>query len=74
MYYSPKPNNISNISIIDINKCDALKRMIMAMRYYKLLKVENNVENKEILISFCQTVYTQLVNDYEHIINNHSQI
>ena len=65
--------NVDDKEHIDIKKCSYLERMLHGLKYYKLLSLEINTSNKEIFISFYQTVYTQLLNDYQHIISIHQQ-
>ena len=59
---------------IDIKQCDYLQRMLDALKYYRLLKMDNDdpsTNTNEVFISFCNTAYTQLLNDYQHIIATH---
>lgn len=75
--------NISNISsciICDVtkydpsnilSKCHHLKRMINCLKYYTLLNIDDNPSNAHLFNEFCNDVYDQLLNDYQHIITSH---
>jgi len=58
---------------IDINKCSHLRRMLIAIKYYKLLDLTPNTSNNKIFTSFYSDIYKELINDYQHIISIHSQ-
>ena len=60
-----------NDNKINIDECSHLKRMIQAMKYYSMLKLENSPSNMDIFVDFCQSIYHQLLNDYTHIISTH---
>ena len=53
-------------------QCDHLNRILHALKYYRLLDLENNPSNHHIFANFCNVVYPQLLNDYQHIISTHS--
>ena len=59
--YEPEPSD-----------CDCLYRILIALKYYSTLKLDDSTLNDDILISFCDTVYPQFLNDYQHVICNHS--
>jgi len=56
----------------DITKCDYLKRILHALRYYSLIKLDDKPFNNDILMSFCDNIYPQLIDDYNHVICKHS--
>eukprot|EP01084_Bolivina_argentea_P304012 524977_1 len=53
---------------IDIKSCDYLCRILHALQFYKPLNNLNNPSN-----DFCLDNYTQIVDDYSHIISSHSE-
>lgn len=55
-----------------IQDCSHLQRILLGVKYYRLLNLSQNASNTEIFINFYQTVYTQCLNDYQHIISVHS--
>ena len=65
--YTKTENNNINF----IYECDQLLRILYGIKYYSLLKLDENPSNNDIFISFCQIVYPQLINDYQHIIFHH---
>ena len=58
---------------IDVTKCWALQRILTGLKYYQLLEIEKNPSNEDVLIKFCEDVYSQMLNDYQHIITSHSR-
>eukprot|EP01084_Bolivina_argentea_P318559 552471_1 len=60
---------------IDIKSCDYLCRILHALQLYKSLNNLNNPSNDNINIwtDFCLDKYTQIVDDYSHIISSHSE-
>ena len=59
-------------SQVNINECIHLQRMLKGIKYYQLLNMDANPSNGAILMDFCQNVYSELLNDYHHIISTHS--
>ena len=61
-----------NEDTVDTQKCSHLQRMLHALKYYTALKVEN-ASNAGIFMEFCNDIYTDLLDDYQHIITTHEQ-
>ena len=59
-----------------IANCSYLQRMCVGLRYYGLLCKENKLREskvaKEVLVEFCDVAYTNLLDDYIHIVQNHN--
>ena len=60
-----------NASSVNIHKCDSIMRILTALKYYSLLKLDENPSNQDVFISFCKTVYPYFLNDYEHILHSY---
>ena len=75
IYKTTKSNCFGKNAVdnININSCDHLQRMLIGIKYYQLLNLHQNPSNNDIFIDFCQRVYVELLNDYQHIISTHSQ-
>lgn len=61
------------VESIEIKKCSHLQRMLCALRYYRLLKLESNENSTDLFAGFCQDVYKKLLHDHAHIISTHGQ-
>ena len=68
MKFILKRDNIKYI----IDECDQLQRILYGLKYYAFLKLDEIASNNDIFLSFCEIVYKQLINDYQHIISHHS--
>eukprot|EP01084_Bolivina_argentea_P044101 81185_1 len=59
-----------------INGCDGLKRLAEGLKYYTYISItcKNNysLQDKDDLLEFFINKYTQLLNDFIHFIDNHS--
>ena len=65
----------NNQCTFTVNKCGSIQRLIMALRYYQMLKIELNTNDMEIMTSFINTVYkhTILIQDFYHLIKCHDE-
>ena len=61
-------NKTTNI----INGCQALVRLVSALKYCSKFDVTQNENDQNIFINFMSTVYTNFLNDYIHLIDTHS--
>ena len=52
-----------------IKNCNALQRVINALNYYQTLNVKENMDK---FIEFCENVYYGIIDDYVHLITQHS--
>eukprot|EP01084_Bolivina_argentea_P283522 485600_1 len=50
--------------------CQCTKRIVIAMKYYQSLDLNNN-NDKEKLLYFLNFIYTHIVNDFTHILTEH---
>eukprot|EP01084_Bolivina_argentea_P132638 234078_1 len=57
---------------VSINECDHLHRILHGLKYYSLLKLDENPSRRDIFAEFCDIVYPELLNDYSHVICKHS--
>ena len=53
--------------------CIALLRLMKALEYYSMIDIANNSKHQDLFLDFMQKIYHQFVNDYIHLINDHSQ-
>ena len=60
-------NNIKN----PIENCQALNRLISALEYYSNLEIISNQIHQDIFMQFIDNIYSQLLNDYNHLIRVH---
>ena len=63
-------NNDSNDDYSYIQNCDYLQRISIGLKYYDLF-CKNKIE-RDIFIQFCQTIYTNFLDDYCHFISVHN--
>eukprot|EP01084_Bolivina_argentea_P314860 545394_1 len=71
----------SHNSIYIVSNCDYMKRLAMSLKYFDLLMNENRTTNnlqpnqlqnrKDILIKFCNEIYTDYLDDFYHFIKKH---
>lgn len=58
-----------------VSNCSYLQRMCAGLRYYDLLCKEGKAKQskvmKELLVGFCDTTYTMMLDDYVHIVEHH---
>ena len=54
-----------------LSSCDHLRRILHSQKYYTMLKVQDNRDNADIFMSFCDYAYPQFLNDYQHVISTH---
>ena len=62
---------------IDIKKCAHIQRILYALKYYKMLKMDSNntsINTNELFIDFCENAYIKLLDDYQHIIAMHEAL
>eukprot|EP01084_Bolivina_argentea_P054606 100136_1 len=52
--------------------CLAINRIIHGLTYYNTLNIEKYTDDQNHLIEFCKRVYTELLNDYIHLMTEHS--
>eukprot|EP01084_Bolivina_argentea_P260797 440542_1 len=57
---------------IDIDNCDYLARLTSGLKYYSLLNISDNELSHDIFTQFCNDIYSNLLNDYNHTITIHS--
>eukprot|EP01084_Bolivina_argentea_P297762 513035_1 len=57
---------------VDVSNCISLCRLATALRYYSLLDIIQNKQHQEILIHFMKEVYTQILDDYNHLLAFHN--
>ena len=62
-----------NNNQVHIKNCASLQRMLHALQYYSVLKLDekSSVNTNEVFINFCETAYPHLITDYQHIITTH---
>ena len=56
-----------------IKSCLALKRLITALKYYSLLNVISNNNDKQIFLNFIKCIYKSFLDDYNHLIRKHDK-
>ena len=56
-----------------IDGCDALKRLRHALKYYSKFDIINNPNDKNIFANFIIDTYKNFLNDYIHLVDNHSK-
>ena len=56
-----------------VEGCDALNRLRYAMQYYSKFDIINNETDRNIFSNFIMDTYTNFLNDYIHLIDNHSK-
>ena len=56
----------------DIDECMHLQRMLTALSYYQDLDLDIS-EDKDEFMNFCENIYVECLNDYQHILSQHSQ-
>ena len=52
-------------------ECDALKRMISAVKYYLNVAVTENESDARQFVQFCNEIYVSFLSDYQHIAAHH---
>ena len=55
-----------------IEACDALKRLVTALLYYHKFDLIKNENDQNIFSDFIMNIYPNLINDYIHLIDHHS--
>ena len=55
-----------------VEGCDALKRLICALHYYNEFDLINNENDRDTFNHFIFNIYTNLINDYIHLVDDHS--
>eukprot|EP01084_Bolivina_argentea_P303177 523368_1 len=50
--------------------CICIQRLLYGLKYYQMLNVDNE-EDANKLVQFCKEIYTELLNDFIHIIIKH---
>ena len=56
----------------DYKSCISIQRLLIALKYYTLLKPQQNIEKEEIFIEFMQDVYKeQVIDDLYHFTHIH---
>eukprot|EP01084_Bolivina_argentea_P291447 500911_1 len=55
-----------------IKDCISIKRLSTALKYYSLLDIISNSKNQKLFADFTKKVYTQLLDDYVHLVNHHA--
>eukprot|EP01084_Bolivina_argentea_P267009 453109_1 len=60
-------NNNNNVIV----KCDAVNRLVNAVKYYSTLNIINNTDDCNIFIELCNGIYHNFLNDYIHFMNCH---
>eukprot|EP01084_Bolivina_argentea_P017237 32200_1 len=56
-----------------IDKCGYICRILNGLKYHALLRIKDDTSSHDIFAEFCNTVYSELLNDWIHIISTHSQ-
>ena len=70
--FKSKQDALPSDECSDISQCVAIKRLMIALRYYSLLNIEENEQNMDILMEFVNEVYgIQLLDDNNHLILAH---
>eukprot|EP01084_Bolivina_argentea_P144989 254262_1 len=64
--------NVTNNTQLDIKQCDHIFRLATTLRYYTLLVEDENDSTNDIFLSYCNDIYTQLLDDWTHFITKHS--
>ena len=59
------------ISAIDISECTALHRLTNGLKYYSSLNIKLT-SDLELFNAICNNIYTDILNDYLHLIHAHS--
>ena len=58
----------------DFRNCVSIKRLLASLNYYTVLDIVKNEQHRNIFSNFFDTIYNvELLNDYNHLINNHGQ-
>eukprot|EP01084_Bolivina_argentea_P268284 455632_1 len=52
--------------------CLSLKRLIYGLKYCNTLNIEKGKDDQNHLIDFCKSVYSGILNDYIHLMTEHS--
>ena len=58
---------------VDITNCRPLQRLSVALKYYSMLDIMGNAEHSNIFSHFINEVYVQTLDDYNHLISEHSE-
>ena len=67
-HHSSPPIDINH----DYQSCISIKRLLVSLKYYNQLKIENNSNNQEVFTNFMDEVYKhQVFDDYYHLIKFH---
>eukprot|EP01084_Bolivina_argentea_P265642 450371_1 len=56
----------------DFSKCECMQRLFAGLKYYSMLNIMENQNDKEVWNKFVDEIYHNLVDDYVHFNNNHS--
>ena len=62
----------SNDEVFDIEHCIHIKRILAAMNCYQILDPHTNPTNADSFKHFCNAIYPEYLNDYEHMLSTHS--
>eukprot|EP01084_Bolivina_argentea_P245450 410953_1 len=56
----------------DYTQCQSMERLLAGLKYYSMLKITSNENDKELWNQFINEIYYNLIDDYIHFNNNHS--
>eukprot|EP01084_Bolivina_argentea_P011710 21900_1 len=56
----------------DYIQCQSMKRLFVALKYYSMLNITENENDKDFFEEFINDIYYQLIDDYIHLNNYHS--
>eukprot|EP01084_Bolivina_argentea_P211245 359357_1 len=56
----------------DYTQCQAMKRLLAALKYYSMLEIIDNKNDRELWNNFINQIYLNLIDDYIHFNNHHS--
>eukprot|EP01084_Bolivina_argentea_P259204 437281_1 len=57
---------------IEIQDCEALNRLVNALKYYTLLNITNTESSHTLFAEFCDNIYKNALNDFIHFMTTHS--
>eukprot|EP01084_Bolivina_argentea_P084030 152082_1 len=56
----------------DYTKCQAMRRLFAALKYYSMFNIMDNEDHREIVNKLMENTYDQFINDYIHFNNHHT--
>eukprot|EP01084_Bolivina_argentea_P263324 445648_1 len=57
-----------------IEACNAVKRLVLALKYYSTLDLINNTDNQNTFTHFITNIYKIYLDDYCHLVQEHKNL